>query len=211
MSKKIRYIVRALLTFVIGLTLILAGYETFLMLNGDKTYLYVLQQEIIAQEIAKDAMIMQYQVGGNKTIAVSDLSTSLNIFETNESLIVNGNNPNNIVPMIQNSTVDYEAIDIATRKILSTPDKPADSVEVQIIQMHQRSFSISYKEIENTLAIDETNYIYAIFFTIIVGKILILFVCLTLLFILEKYVPTTVDKLLSMTPDDIERPTGGLS
>jgi hypothetical protein len=209
MRKKIRYIVRALLTFVIGMTILIVGYESYLMLNSDKTYIYVVQQQIATQQIAKDAVIVEYMSGNNKALALSELQSTLNTFETNENFIMNSQNSDNVIPLLKTSVVDYQAIDVAVRNIDNSAK--VDPVQIQIILDHQRPYFTTLSTVANTIIVNETNKVYIIFFTIVVGKTIILITCLFLWFVLEKFVPTNVDKILGMSSDDTQTHKGGLS
>jgi len=185
-SRKIKTIMRILITFTIALLALIIAYETTLVVYSNRTTAYVSSQEWISQRIAKDALLMQYGTADDKIQAVNELQNMLPHFEANQAHIVANPQPDAITTLIRSATVDYIDMDTAAKKLLVSPDKPADPVQIRIILDHERSFFLAYSQINTLVQQNNASYLMFIFSIIIGTKIVLIVTNSFLLFLLEK-------------------------
>jgi hypothetical protein len=185
-SRKIKTIMRIIVIFTIALIVLIIGYETTLMVNSNRAYVYVSAQEWVSQRIAKDALVLQYGGVDDRTQAINELQNMLPYFEANHKQITGSNQPDTIETLIHASNVDYTDIDTAARKLLDAPDKPVDPVQVRIILDHERSYFLAYTQISALVLQNNASYILLIFSIIIGAKIFLIGTNSVLLYLLEK-------------------------
>lgn len=152
---KFRNFTRIVVLCAITLVLIGAGFEA-VPLSWDMGQIsQASQQGALTERIAKDVLVMQYQPD-RRADAVNELQTTLPRFESNQATL-NATLPPSTLSILTSTVADYTDIDTATKKILATPDRSADPVQVQIIQDHERDYFLSTSQIANVLKVQASG------------------------------------------------------
>jgi hypothetical protein len=178
---KFRTFTRVIVLCAIALVLIGAGFEAVPLSWDMGQIAQASQQGALAERIAKDALVMQYQTD-RRADAVNELQTTLPRFESNQAMLVSSLPPS-AASVLSSTAADYADIDVAAKKILNTPDKSADPVQAQIIQDHERDYFLSTSQVVNILKIQASARTIGLFVVqqIINGLLLVLGVAFLLM------------------------------
>lgn len=169
-SEKILKFIRILLIFIILITVLIVGYETLIMINPESLYAPVSTQEWACQKIAKDALLIQYGSGDEKSNAVNELQNVLPYFEQTQQKIMAANKSPNLTELVKSGQPSYLSIDTAAKKMLNQPDK----IQLQIITDNEREFFLTQTQALSLIIQEQTVKYYTIFAVIFFGKMIII-------------------------------------
>lgn len=134
--------------FFLFLLLLLGGFQSIPILAGSDTTAVNQAglQRTRGEVIAKNVLILQYRPATARPQAISDLETTLPLWEQEQTTLANDVRPD-VQIIVTEIRPDYLAMDTAVRAILAHPDGPTDPVQVSIILMHDRQYVVSMNEI----------------------------------------------------------------
>ena len=143
-TRHLRTIARIVRPFGIVLLLLLVVFQFLPLIGGidADTINAAGIQRTRAEVLAKDALILEYRPVDMHPQAISDIQTTLPLFEQEQAALSTDARPDVQIIATQEKP-DYLAIDAAAHVILAKPDGPVDPIQVAIILMHDRQYVIA--------------------------------------------------------------------
>jgi hypothetical protein len=144
---------RIMIVCTLVILLLLGGFEYIPLASGNDLQLLSLlsSQEWVSQRIVKDVLIMDAGTTVQRTQAVNELQNELPFWENNQTAIKNGNVAVEIQVLFASTNADFTSMDTAAKKILATPDRAPDPVELQIVLDHERAYFINETQMVNII------------------------------------------------------------
>jgi hypothetical protein len=146
---KFAVMARIILIACLILLLLTTAFE-FLPLHVDDDLSFIQQAELqaaISQRIAKDVLILEYQPTSMHVQAVSELQNMLPVFERRQASLATEPTITLILPTLTDAQSDFVSIDVALKSILANDARPVDPIQVQIIQLHERSYFLAMTQV----------------------------------------------------------------
>jgi hypothetical protein len=183
---KFRVFTRAIIISCVLLVLILSGFQAIALSSYSSDQTNTIQQQgAISQRIAKNVLLMAY-MPSRKVNAVNELQNVLPNFEAGQKVIPLL--PATAQNILIETNPDYQDIDTAVKKILSTPDKPVDPLQAQIILDHERAYYLSISQAVAALKTNTNSHKTGLLMIELFIDVLLLIIGISFLIIVERLI-----------------------
>ncbi|GCE14620.1 hypothetical protein [Tengunoibacter tsumagoiensis] len=180
---------RIIKIIVIVLLLFLIAFDIAPTSSERDTQQYIVEagfQRARSQQIEKAGYILLYRPQEERVQAHYELQEALNALQQEMNLLQKNTDPD-VQGNLQGSQVDYFALIVASQALLDHPDDPANSIEFNIILLHDRPFFASITNLVTILQQHASARMVQLLSIRIIIIVLCFIVCIFLI-LLDRYI-----------------------